>query len=113
MESKYNNKKICNTRDTNSVFKQTNKYYRSKHERTIQAMYLWCNIEVFSCNNCRSGKTINITYSMDTLVALGMWLVMRMRRIVICGLLGFITYSKLFLKRYDFREKLLYVMCVF
>ena len=50
---------------------------------------------------------------MDTLVALGMWLVMRMRRIVICGLLGFITYSKLFLKRYDFREKLLYVMCVF
>jgi len=51
---------------------------------------------------------------MDMFVALGIQLVMRMLRIVICGLLGSITCSTLFHKRYAFRrKKLLYVKCVF
>ena len=69
-------------------------------------MYVWRNIGVLYCNNCRSGKTIIITYSMDMFVALGIQLVMRMRRVVICGPLGSITYSTLFNKRYAFRKKI-------
>jgi len=67
-------------------------------------MYVWRNIEVLRCNNFRSGKAINNTFSGDMFVALDIQLVMSMGRIVICGLLDSFTYSTLFHKQYAFKK---------
>jgi hypothetical protein len=53
-------------------------------------MYVKGNIKVRSCNNCCSGKAINITYFECVVLALGIQHAMRMHMgdIVICGLPG-------------------------
>jgi hypothetical protein len=63
------------------------------------------NIERRLCNLCCSGKATNITYSECVFVDLGIQYVMRMRRIVICGLTGCTTFFTLSNKRHDFRKK--------
>jgi hypothetical protein len=49
-----------------------------REQRTRQATYILCNIEERSCNHCRSGKAISITYSECMFVALGIQYAMRM-----------------------------------
>jgi len=51
-------------------------------------MYVKCNFEGPSCNNCCSGKAISITYSECGFVALVIQHAKRMHPIVICGLSG-------------------------
>jgi hypothetical protein len=46
----------------------TNAFYQST--TTGQAMYVCCNIDVLSCNQCCRGKAISITYSECVSVAL-------------------------------------------
>ena len=48
---------------------------------TRQAMYVYLNFEVRSCNNYWSGKTIIITYSDSMFLSLGILHTMRMRHI--------------------------------
>jgi hypothetical protein len=48
-------------------------------------MSVYRNIEAHSCNRCRSGKAIRITYSECAFVALDIQHAMRMRYIVVCG----------------------------
>ena len=55
------------------------------------------NIKARSCNNCCSGKAINITYAECVFVALGIHHAMRMRHIAICGLSGYTTFFHIFL----------------
>ena len=49
-------------------------------------MYVWRNIEALSCNHCRSGKAISVTYSECVFVAPGKE--REMRHIVNSGLSG-------------------------
>jgi len=51
-------------------------------------MYVKCNVEGRSCNNCCSGKAISITYCECGFVALGIQHAKRMRLTVICGMSG-------------------------
>ena len=51
-------------------------------------MYVRRNIESRSCDHCRRGKAIGITYSECVFVALVIQHVKRMRHIVICSLSG-------------------------
>jgi hypothetical protein len=78
-------------------------------ERTIQAMYVYCNMEERSCNHCCSGKAITITYSHCVCIALCIKNVLRMRHIVIYGLSGSAILFALSHKRYDFRKMLLHI----
>jgi hypothetical protein len=68
-------------------------------------MYLCGNIEARPCNNCRSGKAINITYSERLFVALVIQHAMRMRRIVICGLPGCAIFFHFYLTNGTIFEK--------
>jgi len=54
---------------------------------TRKAMHVQRNTEVRSCNHCCSGKAISIAYSECLSVALVIQHAMRVRHIVICGLL--------------------------
>ena len=57
-----------------------------------RGMYAERSIETRSCNQCCSEKLISITYSQCVFVALSIQHAMRMRHIVISGVLG----SKIF-----------------
>ena len=54
--------------------------------KTIQSMYVQCNIQARSRNHSRSGKAMSIACSKYVCVALGIQHAMRVRHIVICGL---------------------------
>ena len=71
-------------------------------------MYAQRNTEARSCNDCYSGKEINITYSECVLVALGIQHAIRMRLIVICRLPVLQHFFALY-----FREEMLNKKCVF
>ena len=51
-------------------------------------MYVQHNTEENSCNHCCSGRAVSITHSECMFVALCIQHAMRMRHVVICGLLG-------------------------
>ena len=56
-------------------------YRRQKITR--QAVYLYCNIDASSCNNCCCGKGILITFSVCVSLALFMQYVKCMRHIIL------------------------------
>jgi hypothetical protein len=60
--------------------------------KTRQAVYVKCNSEARSCQNCCSGEAISITYSGRVIVSVGIQHEMRMRRVVMCGLPDSITF---------------------
>jgi hypothetical protein len=68
-------------------------------------MYLTRNMEACSCNQCCSGKAINITQPECVFVALGVQHAMCVRQIVMCGLPAPQNFSTLSHKRHDFRKK--------
>jgi hypothetical protein len=72
---------------------------------TIQATYVYRNIEVCWYNRCWSGKAISITYCEWVCVALGIQHAMRMCLIVICDLGGCKKFCSLSHKRHGFRKK--------
>jgi hypothetical protein len=68
-----------------------------------QAVYVWCNIEVHSCNHYSRTKAISITYS-ESFWAFGIQHARRMRHIVICGLYSSAVFFHVSHKRNDFRK---------
>ena len=68
-------------------------------------MYVERNIEARSCNHFSSGKARYIIYSECVFVALGIQVAMHMRRIVICGLSDFTTFSPHYLTNGTIFEK--------
>jgi hypothetical protein len=58
-------------------------------------MYVKCNNEASSCNQCCSGKAISIVHSKCVSVALVNRHAMRTRHIVICGLSGSTTFFRI------------------
>jgi len=64
-------------------------------KQDMQCMYK-CNIEVHSCNHCRNGKAISITYSECAFVALVIQHTTHMCHISICDLL----HSTIFFPHY-------------
>jgi hypothetical protein len=60
-----------------------------------------CNIEAFSCNHCRNGKAINITYSECAFVALVMQYATHMCHIFVCDL----PHSTIFLHIISLKAK--------
>ena len=63
-------------------------------------MYVNRHTEACSCNHCRSGKEINLTYSECVSVFL---IIFSAVYIAVSGLSGFNIFSTLFHKRHDFR----------
>jgi len=55
-----------------------------------------CNIESPPCNHCCSGKTVSVAYSECVFVALSIQPAMRMRHIVMCGLLASTLFFHIF-----------------
>jgi hypothetical protein len=47
-------------------------------------MYVQCNIEQYTCNQCCCGKAVSITQMEYVFAALGVQHVMNMRHIVFC-----------------------------
>jgi hypothetical protein len=64
-----------------------------------QAMSVWRNIEVPSCNHCCSRRTISITYSKCVFVALGIQHEMRMPVLLYNIFLHYLTKGMIFEKR--------------
>jgi len=78
-------------------------------------MCVYCNTGALSCNNCCSGKAVNITYSgcACVFVALVIQHAMRMRHIAVCGLSGYTILFYVLLKGMIFGNKVIeYKMCV-
>jgi hypothetical protein len=72
---------------------------------TRQAMYLYRNNEVCSCNHCSSAKEIGITYSECVFVALCILHSMRKRRTSIYGLSDSTVYFRNYLTKGTIFEK--------
>ena len=84
-----------------------------ENEQDRQFMYK-CNIEALSRNHFFVVKTVSITYSVCVCVALVIKHVMRMRRIVICGLLrSTIFFPHYLINGTIFVKKSLNTKCVF
>ena len=82
--------------------------YRSDHVRVKrQEMCVERNNEARSCNHCRSGKAVSITYSECLFIALAIQHAMRMRHIVICDLPRYTVFLHIH-KRHDFRKNKCY-----
>jgi len=91
-----------------------NKYVVYDNEQDRKCTYK-SNTEARSCNHCRSGNAVNITYCECVCVAFVIQHAMRMRRIVIRGLPRSTVFFRLSHKRHDFRKikKLLNVKYLF
>jgi len=78
-------------------------------------LYVERDTEMCSCNHCRIGKAVSITYSKRVFVVLCIWHTMRMRHIVICGLSSSTTFFPHFShKRHDFQKEVTeHKICVF
>ena len=85
----------------------------ARKNSTGTVLYVWRNIETYSCNLCCSGKVITITYSQCVSVALCIKNPLRMCHIVIYGLSGSAILFTLSHKRHDFRKILLNSKCLF
>jgi len=78
----------------NNTTMQLNWFYSLSITR--QAIYVECNTEAHLCNQCCSGKAINVTYSESVFVILFMQCEMHMRHFIVCGFSG----SKVFFPHY-------------
>ena len=67
-----------------------------------------------SCYHCCSGKAVSATYSECVFVALGVYHVLHMRHIVICGLSGCALFLHITPETAQFPEKrkLLNIKCI-
>jgi hypothetical protein len=76
------------------------------------ALYTYRNTGAGSCNHRCSGKAISITYTECVFVALSIQRAMCVSHIVVCGLLGFTTFSHIISLTTQLKKKVIgHKMC--